>query len=1008
MSDLTFIETQFPVSKISKESYKERMANYSQTLTGLGKWWGRKPLILVRATILGLLLPASNQPEKDREIFLKILTMDEEGLWQRKQGAKKNIRVEDIWRILTEEAHEVRVKKFLQYYEVLPQLMHDLRASLSIYITEKNRKFSWVKKTDPQVKAALEKLAFQSLYYDEKLNYTLRPENIPGPDKTTWTEINQYLGTKAKNLQELVEELGARRFGHRPKVGDAFCGGGSIPFEAARIGCDVYASDLNPVATLLTWAAIHIVGGGPEVAKEVRTAQEEIYEAVDRQVTEWKIEHNKEGHRADAYLYCVEVIDPETGWKVPLAPSWVIGEKTKTVAILKPDKKAKRYEIEIKMGATNAEIQAAKKGTVANGYVVHSENPNKIPMSLIRRENKGGLRPWEKGDFIPRADDVFQERLYCIRYVVPGKKRKEDLNPSPQQNLFETEEAYLPIEEETESYRYYTAPSSSDLKREEKVIQLLQEKFAEWQDRGYIPSRKIESGPKTDEPIRTRGWTHWHHLFNPRQLLAQGLFFKASLNSIVKGDLIRTSQLLGINKMADWNSKLSKWDPSFANEKGSPTFVNQALNTFYNYVTRTVKSLTTTWKFEINSYVSRNSNVLTTDSKEKKIFNSDIWITDPPYADAVNYHELSEFFLAWYEKHIPKLFPDWYTDSKRSLAIKGQNEDFRRSMVEAYSNLAKHMPDNGLQVVMFTHQDAGVWADLALILWASGLRVTAAWTIATETTSALKVGNYVQGTVLLILRKNLSNDTAFLDELIPQIEDEVKRQVDSMHKIEDKEEPNFSDTDYQLAAYAAALRILTSYRVLGDIEVDRELARTRSKTDKSPLETVIENARNVASSYLIPDGLDKSIWTDFSGMERYYLKALDLESKGESKAGSYQELARGLGVRDYETVMQSLRANEARPKTPKEFGDKILGGGGGFGISLTRQAVYSIYSALEADSGAQGRVYLQTEVEDFQKQRHRLIRILRYLERFGHTLSHWQKEGEIAGTIAGLLETNQG
>ena len=84
----SFIETQFPVSKISKESYKERKANYSQTLTGLGKWWGRKPLILVRATILGLLLPVSADPKRDREIFLKILTMDDEGLWQRKSKAR--------------------------------------------------------------------------------------------------------------------------------------------------------------------------------------------------------------------------------------------------------------------------------------------------------------------------------------------------------------------------------------------------------------------------------------------------------------------------------------------------------------------------------------------------------------------------------------------------------------------------------------------------------------------------------------------------------------------------------------------------------------------------------------------------------------------------------------------------------------------------------------------------------------------------------------------------------
>lgn len=67
-----FIETQFPVSKISKESYKERKAGKSQTLTGLGKWWGRKPLVLVRATIIGCLMPASDDLKADMEIFSSI------------------------------------------------------------------------------------------------------------------------------------------------------------------------------------------------------------------------------------------------------------------------------------------------------------------------------------------------------------------------------------------------------------------------------------------------------------------------------------------------------------------------------------------------------------------------------------------------------------------------------------------------------------------------------------------------------------------------------------------------------------------------------------------------------------------------------------------------------------------------------------------------------------------------------------------------------------------------
>ena len=47
--------------------------------------------------------------------------------------------------------------------------------------------------------------------------------------------------------------------------------------------------------------------------------------------------------------------------------------------------------------------------------------------------------------------------------------------------------------------------------------------------------------------------------------------------------------------------------------------------------------------------------------------------------------------------------------------------------------MTKHMPENGLQIVMFTHQDGSVWADMANIFWGAGLRVTAAWYIATST-----------------------------------------------------------------------------------------------------------------------------------------------------------------------------------------------------------------------------------------------------------------------------------
>ena len=40
-----FIESQLPIARLSAEAYKERKATNSQTLTGLGRWWGKVPLV---------------------------------------------------------------------------------------------------------------------------------------------------------------------------------------------------------------------------------------------------------------------------------------------------------------------------------------------------------------------------------------------------------------------------------------------------------------------------------------------------------------------------------------------------------------------------------------------------------------------------------------------------------------------------------------------------------------------------------------------------------------------------------------------------------------------------------------------------------------------------------------------------------------------------------------------------------------------------------------------------
>ncbi len=976
LGDTSFIETQFPVAKMSKESYAERTAKQSQTLTGLGKWWGRKPLVVCRATILGLLLPATDDPQKDREVFLRLMTMDDDGMLRRKSV---NIPAKELFRRLPPADRD--------YY---------FKAGSNEQSAQLKRELS---KED---KAEIQRRVFLSLSYDERLEYCDRPEQIDGPSPESWQVINAHLGTNSSSLPQLVAELGKRRFGHIPRVGDSFCGGGSIPFEAARLGCDAYGSDLSPVAAMLSWASLNILGGRAEVAAEVQQAQRRVYDAVDRQVTEWGIEHREvdpdtgRRWRADAQLYCIEVTCPECRWRVPLAPSWVIGKGTKTIARLIPDKSRKRFDIAIKMDATQSEFSiAAAAGSVKDSELVCPNQDCKAntPLKGIRGDGRGALgeslvRLWERRDLVPREDDIFGERLYCIRWLDTWTEigRNGELRINTE--------------------RHYLAPTESDFQCERRVIQLVAERFDAWEKSGFIPSRRIEPGIKTDEPIRTRGWTYWHHLFTPRQLLLNGLFAETTACSDMS-KAARVALTLGVGRCADWNSRLCRWISDGAYEKSTQTFSNQALNPLFNYGTRLLSALDTTWFSRlIGSPVHGPASIEACDAREVAK-PCDMWITDPPYADAVVYEEVSEFILTWYERRIPILFPNWYGDSKRALAVRGADEDFRHAMVDCYRRLANQMPDNGVQVVMFTHQDASVWADLALILWAAGLRVCSAWCIATETTSELREGNYVQGTVLLILRKQMSEGTAFLDEVYQEVEGEVRHQLDAMRFMDDVKDPNFGDTDYQLAAYAAALRVLTAKKI-EEIDVAYELGKTRKKGETSPVEQLIERAVRIACDHLVPKAIEAHVWKLLSPSERLYIKGLELESHGEYRTGVYQELARGFGVEEYRSLLASTKANQSRLKTASELGRREIGDSG-FGASLVRHALFATFKTAETESPRDAITWLTTEVMNYVSSRQHLIEILEFFAalRQNASLPHWHKDADAAALLAGALRNRQ-
>ncbi len=980
MTVLSFIEQQFPVAKVSAEAYKERMAGAgsSQTLTGVGKWWGRKPLVLVRACLFGLLMPVSNDPKRDREIFLKIMTMDEAGLLQRRN---KPLSAEKLAELLTPEEQ----KRWLLDADGEP------KARWSSGLTDEEREL-------------VQRIAFERLTYDEKLDYCHRPEQIDGPSEEAWFEINQHLGTSAKNLVELTQALGVRRFGHIPRVGDPVCGGGSIPFEAARLGCKAYASDLSPVAALLTWGALNLVGGDVVTRAKFHDIQRAAFEATLKEIDDWGLETNDKGWRHEQLYYVVEMRSPATGLWVPVAPSFVISERYSVCAVLSKNAEAGNYDIKVITGATAAQMANAKKGTLRDSRLVCPETGNTYAIGDLRGDRRVdgeasyGLRSWDNDDLVPRKDDVLQERLYCVRWA---------------------EEVWVTNsrgELVRDTIRHFESVSEADKSREAKALRLVQERLQSWQAKGYVPSKRIDHGDETTRLYRERGWTHWHHLFTPRQLLMLGSFAKNVVEPSPNDPVRVAAAALGIGAALEQLSRLCGINPHFSKGPGSTVnvFFNNALNPTVVYGSRPFQGIKRNLVTDFTEAQIANTDfsMRLMDAREVDV-EADVWFSDPPYADAVNYHELTNYFLAWYEKLLPRAFPKWRFVDGLALSIQGTGDGFKKSMVDIYGRLARQMPDDGCQLVQFTHQNPAVWGDLGMILWASGLQVTAAWTIATETSSGgLKKGNYVQGTVNLVLRKRLAPRSAWLDEIYPLVEDEVKRQLDSMIALDDESDPNFGDTDYQLAAYAAALRVLTQFSEIEGMDIAHELSRERARGEKSEFERLIDRAVEIAADHLIPRGFEEFHWKGLAAPERLYLKGLELERHREARGGAYQELAKGFGVREYTSLYERSQPNAVRFKTASEFKRQQLDDDsavGSFGSSLLRHVLYAIHETVRQENARAGLDYLKTDGSiDYWGKRKAILAMLAYLKPLAHVahMPHWQADADAAERLAGVIEND--
>jgi putative DNA methylase len=256
-------------------------------------------------------------------------------------------------------------------------------------------------------------------------------------------------------------------------------------------------------------------------------------------------------------------------------------------------------------------------------------------------------------------------------------------------------------------------------------------------------------------------------------------------------------------------------------------------------------------------------------------------------------------------------------------------------------------------------------------VWASGLQVTAAWYVVTETDSALREGSFVKGTVLLVLRKRQGHHKTSKDDLAWEIQEEVEEQVRSLTGLNQeakglyRDENVFGEADLQMAGYAAALRVLTRYSIINGRDMTSEAIRPRVNGEASFVDDLIEFAVGVANECLVPEGIEKAHWDRLAVAERFYLKLIDMEAKGLKTLDNYQNFAKALKVHDFHQLMGSQKANSARLKSAIEFGRSEMSEGSQLYNTVLRGVLYAMMELAKDIDGNEVLAHLSFNVPNY-------------------------------------------
>ena len=795
------------------------------------------------------------------------------------------------------------------------------------------------------------------------------------PEETNRAEFISNIGTSpdvvtARRQMDEIKATGQwsnisfpnrRAFLHNPKfltealddaptLLDITAGGGSIPFEAGRLGLRTIANELNPVAALILRATCEwpqkygweLIDQFHQVRSRFLDRVRDLTAGLYPEEPQPEVEPGNQQdsnvrakRHAQTYLFARTLICPSCEGTIPLSPNWRLDSKGTGIQVI-PDITASTCSFQI----------VHKTADQSPGTVSRAKATCPYP-------NCGATTP---SGYIPQEAHAGRlgHQLYCVIYRDTWNTTTKSGRPSKR----------------PKTVRGFRVPREQD-DNTEQVEARLAELESAWERDNILPTEEVHNGDKT-KTLLDCGMPRWRDVFSTRQLLAHGYCVQAFRELVDtdegdgKLDECRKAAwgyvAIGIDKLITHNSTLTYWDSG--TNKVAQTFVSHDLGMKWSYAEMAIAIEGLGLEWALNnlddclrqltqmtgheepaatngklmdlgnppSYSAPPSDVMIGPAQDTDLATAsvDAIVFDPPYHNNVNYAELSDFFYVWLKRTAgyvlgnslmgpyltdkvneaiasPARFREQAQGSGKSASTLA-TRDYENKMAEIFRECRRVIKPDGIMTVMFTHKSTDAWDALTVALINSGFGITRTWPVRTEAESSIHIRERAaaRSTILLVCRPRTTNPTP---EPWHVVESRIAQAVRA--DIPTLQDYGLSSVDQYLAAFGPALQVISDHwgterAVSNPDRPDNEFAVTPTDAlQVARREVLAHRTREISQS-----------WAETTGdpVTRFYILAQDGTGAATIPFDEANLFARAIGL--------DLSSNEAK-RILVAKGDKV-------------------------------------------------------------------------------------